>query len=204
MFDAHAHTSKTVTDKAFVCSATTDEYSILKAYRYKAIGALPGICAAPDFSLMDKAAGEGFHIGEIGIDRRYPEYGQEEIFRTALEIARNHDRIAVIHIVRSYERTLRILKDMSIRRFLIHGFTGSRESAEEFIKAGGIISLPPRLARAKSFPSILSIPFVTETDMPAGADEEKALSEWNALLSEITGKDVEKRSERIMKEVLGE
>ena len=203
MFDAHAHPGTIIRDNALVCSAAIAEHLVLSPYKYKALGTLPGHDPSPDFSIMERAAKDGFHIGEIGLDKRFPDPAeQERIFRTALEIARDYDRFAVIHTVREYERTLSILSDMKIRKFMMHGYTGSFEMAKLFIEQGGIISLSPRGKNAKSFKALLTLPFVTETDMETGMEEEQTLEAWNSYLSEIIGIDIGKRSERIMKEVL--
>ena len=127
---------------------------------------------------------------------------QEHIFRKALSIAREYDKIAVIHIVREYGKVLEIIKEMDIHQFMIHGFTGSRETAEEFIRLGGIISLSPRAVNTKHFSSLLTLPFVTETDMLTGEKEMNELEKWNHHLMALTGLDTGKRTEEIMKELL--
>ena len=178
MFDAHAHIGE-LCDDAFVCTESTDLIGKARSYRYWALGTIPE-GKEHDISKLYDAAISGGHIGEIGLDR-----------------------IAVIHSVRTYGAVYGILSDMRIERFIIHGYTGSVEMARSFIKLGGIISLPPRIAYARSFPAILSLPFVTETDMKTGEDERKALSVWNEKLSVMTGRDIGKESERKMLEVLG-
>lgn len=202
MFDAHAH-PEAIIDNAFVCSASTSDYDNLCPFRYKAIGTLPESSTPPDFSIMERAAANGFHIGEIGLDRRWPDMErQEHILRKALSIAREYDKIAVIHIVREYGKVLEIIKEMDIHQFMIHGFTGSRETAEEFIRLGGIISLSPRAVNTKHFSSLLTLPFVTETDMLTGEKEMNELEKWNHHLMALTGLDTGKRTEEIMKELL--
>ena len=130
-------------------------------------------------------------------------YRQEEIFRTALEIARRYDRLAVIHSVRMNQRVLEIIREMGIHRFLMHGYTGSAEQASAFIREGGIISLSPRAERTRHFKALITLPFVTETDMRTGKEEEAALLAWNERLSALTGIDIAERTERMMKEALG-
>ena len=204
MFDAHAHPGKTYPIDAFACSAATADFSKLAPFRYKAVGAIPEGGYDVDFSLMEEAASHGWHIGEIGLDRRFPDMDKQiDIFRTALNIAREYDRIAVIHIVREYQKVYDMLKDMGIKRFMVHGYTGSAEMAREYIKLGGIISLGPAAEKAKSFPSLLQLPFVTETDMVTGTEEMEALAAWNSRLSALTGADIAARTEKIMMEVLG-
>ncbi len=202
MFDAHAHAGE-YTEDAFVSSASTDEYHALLPFPWKALGALPGYGDA-DFALMEKAAAEGFHIGEIGLDRRYG--GRDEqirVFRRALSIARDMDRAAVVHDVREHQAVLDAVRASGCRRVLIHGFTGSREIAMEYLRLGALISLGPRAEGCRSFPDLIRLPFVTESDMPAGEEERRVLAGWNRKLSELTGIDIGERTERIMKEVLG-
>ena len=205
MFDAHAHIGDCKIDNVFICTSSPSQYTVAKAFRYRAAGYLPESCEAMDETAMAEAAEEGFHIGEVGLDKRFPEMDkQEENLRKALEIARDFDRIAVIHIVREYERTRKIIEEMNIKRFLVHGWTGSYEEALLFIKLGAVISISPKAARAKSFPKLLTLPFVTETDMKTGLDEEDALRRWNEHLSQLTGFDTAERTEKIMKEMLCE
>ena len=204
MFDAHAHPGKNYPINALVCSASTADFGKLLPFQYKAIGAIPEGGYDVDFSLMAEAASNGWNIGEIGLDRRFPDIDKQmDIFRTALSIAREYDRIAVIHIVREYQNVYDMLKDMGIRRFIVHGYTGSAEMAKEYIKLGGIISLGPSAEKAKSFPALLSLPFVTETDMMTGSEEVEALAAWNSRLSALTGIDAAARTEKIMMEALG-
>ena len=124
------------------------------------------------------------------------------IFRTALSIASDHSRVAVVHIVREYGRALSILREMRPERFIVHGFTGSLETAREIISLGGIISLSPRAERTSAFDELLKLPFATETDMETGEEEMRELMAWNGRLSELTGIDIGARSERMMKEIL--
>ena len=202
MFDSHAHPG-IVTERAFVASASASAYEMLKAYKYKAIGTLTLSGKDPDFPLLEKAVSEGFSIGEIGLDKRYGSIEkQEEIFIRALEIAKEHNAFVVIHTVRMYQRTLEILRMMGIKRFMMHGFTGSPEMAQAFIAKGGIISLSPRAENTKHFRALLHLPFVTETDMNTGAEEERVLYEWNEKLSGITGSDIASRTEEMMGDAL--
>ena len=202
-FDAHAHAGE-FTEDAFVASASTDEYETLRPFPHRALGSIAEGGMQPDLCMLRKAAAEGFHIGEIGLDKRYGSMEeQKKIFSAALSIAREYGRAAVIHIVKEYHAAAEILRASGHRKILIHGFTGSAEIARELISLGAVISLSPRAERTKSFRSLLALPFVTETDMMTGEEQRRTLSEWNARLSEMTGIDVEKRTVMIMQELLG-
>ena len=201
MFDAHAHIGD-ITEEALVCTASTSDLDKVRSFPHFALGMIPEGGAA-DISRLEEAVSLGGCVGEIGLDRRYPDMpGQEKAFRAALSVAAESDRLAVIHCVRAYGRVYEIIRDMGIRRFMMHGYTGSSDMAERFLLAGGIISLSPRAEKTKNFKGLLCLPFVTETDMPTGEEERRLLSFWNMRLSEITGEDIERRSEEIMREVL--
>ena len=200
-FDAHAHPGAS-TENAFIATASSDEAGKLTGYRYKALGA---IAEGREHSLrnLENAAEAGFHIGEIGIDSRYPDMeGQMAFFRDALTIAKDYDRIAVIHTVRAYEMTYKTLRTSGISRFIMHGYTGSYEMAKQFISLGGMISIGRRAMRAKSFSKLITLPFLTESDMHAGYEQEMEIRNWNRELSELLGKDISERTWEMLSEWL--
>ena len=97
---------------------------------------------------------------------------------------------------------LRLIDEYGIKRFMVHSFSSSYEMAREIIKRGGIISLSPKAERLRSFQRILTLPFVTETDMKTGKEEMETLEIWNQKLSILAFADVGRRSEEMMMEVL--
>ena len=201
LFDAHAHIGGE-TDSAFIATSSTDEIDSAASYRYRALGIIPE-GREKDIEKLRIAARNGWHIGEIGLDKRYgnlPE--QERIFREALRIAKEYGRIAVIHTVREYGRTLEILKDEGIHGFIMHGFTGSYEIACQALSLGGMISLSPNAERAKSFEKLLALPFLIETDMEAGEAQRDALEEWSRKLSVRVGTDAGERCWEMLKDII--
>lgn len=202
MFDAHAHPGE-ITADALVCSSSPSQYGEILPYSYKALGTIPEGGMSPDLSLIRKAVEEGFLIGETGLDGRYPERDlQLKIFRSVLSIASECGTPVVIHAVRSYDAVLSEIRRQGIRKFMIHGFSSSYEIALEVLRLGGIISLSPRAERLKAFSRILTLPFVTETDMKTGEEERNVLSEWNGRLSEMLDLDAAERSEKMIKEFI--
>lgn len=190
MFDAHAHIG-IPTDNAYVCSSKTEEAPLLAPYKYKAAGLLPP--ADDDISRLEEYAEMGWGIGEVGIDRRFPDKeGQIERFRTAVLIAKRHHSLLTIHAVGWTDALLSVLRDTKPERFLVHSFSSSIEVAREIISLGGVISLSPKSKRAKSFDTLIhSLPFfLTETDMPTGEEEEKVLHDFNTELSGILQRDI--------------
>lgn len=201
LFDAHAHIGGE-TDSAFIATPSTDEMDFAVRYRYKALGIIPE-GREKDLEKLRIAARNGWHIGEIGLDKRFSDLPeQERIFREALRIAREYDRIAVIHTVREYGRTLDILKEEGIHGFIMHGFTGSYEIACQALSLGGMISLSPNAERAKSFEKLLALPFLIETDMKAGDAQRNALGEWSRKLSGHIGIDTGERCWKMLKDIL--
>lgn len=194
MLDAHAHIGDINHKDGLVCSATPEE--VPTGYRFNSIGLIP--CAGTfDIGKLELYASKGYMIGEIGLDRRYPDLDRQlSLFKSILSIARTYDRFVTIHMVGCQEAIYDAIKESKIRTFLLHGYTGSVEMARRFISIGGLISINPRAEKAKSFPDLLKLPFVTETDMEMGEIQNKTLTAWNEKLSQLTGFDVQEVSER--------
>ena len=83
-------------------------------------------------------------IGEIGLDARSgaPSFDkQKAIFEGQLQIAKDLDKAVIIHIVKAYGESLKILRKLKIPRFMIHNFAGSLDIALEFMNLGGYLSV---------------------------------------------------------------
>lgn len=190
MFDAHAHIG-VPRDNAYVCTSTLEEAPLLVPYKHKAAGLLPPNCG--DITKLEEYAEMGYGIGEVGIDRRFPDKEKQTAnFRTAVLIAKRHHALLTIHAVGWTDALLSVLRETRPERFLVHSFSSSIEVAREIISLGGVISLSPKSKRAKSFDTLIhTLPFfLTETDMPTGPEEEKVLYDFNTELSEILQKDI--------------
>lgn len=143
-----------------------------------ALGIHPMHCNENSASYLEQLDGEAASavaIGEIGLDRFYgdPEQ-QESFFRSQLDIANNHKLPVLIHCRGAISRCLQILKQYRSKSHggIMHAFSGSLESAMEFIRLGYGISLcgsltyrgavrPVRLARELPLDQL-----VLETDAP--------------------------------------
>lgn len=84
-----------------------------------------------------------FGIGEIGLDYR-PEYRssaarQREVFAAQVQIANRVAKPIVVHQVRAMDDTLRILDKAKVP-VIIHGFSGSEQSAARFLSRGYYLS----------------------------------------------------------------
>ena len=78
-------------------------------------------------------------IGEIGLDYYYEfsdKQKQKEVFIKQLELAKKYNLPINIHTRDATEDTLNILKQFKGIKGIIHCFSGSKESAKEYIKLG--------------------------------------------------------------------
>lgn len=77
-------------------------------------------------------------IGEIGLDYHYDgidKKAQQELFRKMLNIAQENNKPIVIHSRDAVKDTIDILKEYKLTG-IIHCFSGSLETAKEYIKMG--------------------------------------------------------------------
>lgn len=110
---------------------------------YATIGYHPSECNITNISdinvlktqlLEDKVVG----VGEIGLDYHYGKDDiekQKDLFRSQLKIAEEMNLPVVIHSRDATEDTINILKEFKVRG-IIHCFSGSVETAREYVKMG--------------------------------------------------------------------
>lgn len=125
--------------------------------------------------LLRQLAPAGIAIGEIGLDASYGNLEQQEaLFREQLRIARYYRLPVLIHCRKAIGRTLAILHDEKADQIggIMHAFSGSLESAREYIQLGFAISLSATLTWSNAIrPQRLAtqLPLeqlVLETDAP--------------------------------------
>lgn len=88
----------------------------------------------------DKVVG----VGEIGLDYHYGKGNivfQKELFRKQLQIAEDNDLPVVIHSRDATLDTIEILKEFPKVKGVIHCFSGSVETALEYIKMGYLLGI---------------------------------------------------------------
>lgn len=108
----------------------------------------------PDFGAYDI-------IGETGLDYacEVDKAIQEHLFRAHLEAAEQLRKPVVLHVVRAFEPTIKILANYNIKGVVFHGFTGSEQQAKEAIKRGYYLSFGARSLRSsKTRQAIASTP----------------------------------------------
>jgi TatD DNase family protein len=80
-------------------------------------------------------------IGEIGLDYHIDTNRsiQIEFFKSQLNLAQRYNLPVVIHCVKSYDETINILKNYSLKN-QIHGFNGSLEQGQKLLDLGCYLS----------------------------------------------------------------
>lgn len=97
----------------------------------------------PDFSTVEV-------IGEIGLDYacEVDKLAQERLFRAHLEAAERLQKPVVLHTVRAFEPTIKILTEYDIAGVVFHGFIGSQQQAAEALRRGHYLSFGVRSLRS--------------------------------------------------------
>ena len=110
--------------------------------------------ALPDFTHCDI-------IGETGLDYAcgVDKLAQEQLFRAHLEAAERFQKPIVLHTVRAFEPTIKILAEYNIAGVVFHGFIGSQQQAAEALRRGYYLSFGARsLCSPKTRQAIVATP----------------------------------------------
>ena len=197
MFNCHAHPGL-YTENALVCSADVKDISLISPFPYSSLGSLP--FHEPDLYAMEKWAEKERFIGEVGVDRRFPDKGKQfQILNEILSIAEKNRNIVTLHQVGWTREFLDTVFSYNLKGAIFHSFTGSYETYMEISEKGGIVSLSPKGEKTKFFSSLsergLLYPILTETDSLTGKEEEEELRKWNKKLSDTFDMDMEREVE---------
>ncbi len=120
---------------------------------FPAFGIHPAYLENADYrtlELLDSMAANAVAIGETGLDKSAPDTEKQEFFfREQIRIARSHCIPILIHAVGRTGRTLEILKQEKACEIggIMHAFSGSHESAREFIDLDFAISFSGAVTR---------------------------------------------------------
>lgn len=157
-----------------IAAVAAAEPRILPAYGIHPMHA--GTVDEPLLAQLRELALQGVAIGEIGLDPGYqvPLELQERAFREQLRIAVGCGLPVLIHCRRTFQRVLAIMRAERADRVggIMHAFSGSVETARDFIRLGFAISIsatvtwdnavrPLRVARELPLEHL-----VLETDAP--------------------------------------
>jgi len=114
-------------------------------------------------------------LGEIGLDKRIDTSmeTQEKVFLAQLALAEHFKLPVILHVVKTQARMLQLLK---LNKFsyggVYHAFSGSEETANEFIKLGfklgigGVITYPNASKTRQAVKQLPVSSLILETDAP--------------------------------------
>lgn len=151
-------------------------------------------------------------VGEIGLDYNWEEFSdgemrkkQKEVFRKCLRLAREIDKVVVIHSRKAEADAIEILEDEGMERIVMHCFNGKKALIRRCIENGWSFSVPAVITRLEHFKMLVEmVPLgqvLTETDAPylspvAGERNESA----NVL---VTLKEIARIKEMGVEDVAG-
>ena len=114
-------------------------------------------------------------IGEIGLDYFLPEldsHHQAFFFEAQLDLAKEFDLPVILHVRRSQDAILKVLRSRKLSGGIAHAFNGSFQQAEQFIKHnfvmgfGGAMTFPRALQIRRLAKDLPLESLVLETDAP--------------------------------------
>ena len=116
----------------------------------------------------------GALVGEIGLDRvrkGFDRDRQEAMFSEQFALAAKLDRPCCVHCVQAHGRLVELIESVDRpTRWIMHGYSGSAEMVERFIRLGAYLSFgPATLGRAKVVEALRATPpdrVLMETDAP--------------------------------------
>lgn len=82
-------------------------------------------------------------VGEIGLDYHWmetPEGNQQYYFKKQIEIAMKNDLYIIVHSRDAMPDTIKILDEMSVKKAVIHCYSGTKEEAQYLVDKGYFIS----------------------------------------------------------------
>lgn len=117
-------------------------------------------------------------VGEIGLDYAcgVSHQAQERLFRAQLKVAEERELPVVLHCVRAFEPTLKLLSGYRLRAVIFHGFIGSTEQAQRALRAGYYLAFGERsLHSTRTLEAMRQMPlerlFVESDESPTPIEE---------------------------------
>jgi len=161
-------------------SMITDDPNTDANQIHHAFGVHPWFCdlhTEEHLEQLDSLLDAAIAVGECGLDMMPNKPSlktQERWFEAQLKLAMKHDLPLIIHSVRAADKIAVCLKKHPNTRGVIHGFSGSLQQAQNFIKLGFLIGIGTRLIHSnpnKIEELVSQLPLsslLLETDAPDG------------------------------------
>jgi TatD DNase family protein len=120
---------------------------------------------------------ECFGVGEIGLDYNWEEFSskemkgkQKEVFRKCLRLAKEIDKVVIIHSRKAEADAIEILEEEGMERVVMHCFNGKKALIRRCVENGWSFSVPAVITRLEHFKMLVEMvplgQLVTETDAP--------------------------------------
>ena len=168
----------------------TDDYIDIHTHRFTGRGIELRAAGVHPWRAAEIGAAESLSPAMFEGARDVDRKAQERLFRRHLEIAERLRLPVVIHCVRAFEPTMKILAEYRLAAVIFHGFIGSAQMAERAVAEGYYLSFGVMTPRSpKTVAALRSTPdgrLFAETD-DSGADIERIY----AMIAEIRGTDAE-------------
>lgn len=147
LLDIHTHRLPEHPQQAIV-NIEAGSLSLLQDEHYYSVGVHPwriGPNAKEDWELLAETVSSPrvLAIGEAGLDRLIATdlATQELVFRKQVELAENVKKPLIIHAVRTLNELVQLKKLLKpLSAWVIHGFRGKKEAAQELINHGFYLS----------------------------------------------------------------
>jgi len=168
LIDSHCHVLKNeydspdeviekslkVVDKIIIngYNLETSKESVMLSKKYKEVYASVGIAPSDVDDVTDSDINEiekivknnkVVAIGEIGLDYYWTKENKEKqiyVFKKMLDLAKKYNLPVIVHNREATKDTYNILKEYKVKG-IIHCFSGSLETAKEFVKLGFLLGI---------------------------------------------------------------
>ena len=148
------------------------------AQTIETVGVHPWHAAIGDLAEVEHLAPSADAVGEIGLDYacEISREVQTAVFRAQLAIAEQLEKPVVLHCVRAFEDTIKIIGEYRLKAVIFHGFIGSKEQAQRAVSQGYYLSFGERTFRSpKSIEALRATPlshlFVESDESPTPIEE---------------------------------
>ena len=195
--DIHTHNEKKCAETEVV-NLFAHEVNLISGVHHCSIGFHPWHIGQYDESEMINNLHEFANfpqvlaIGECGIDIAITDIlAQERIFLKQAGIAENIKKPLIIHCVRAYNEIIRLRKLIHAKMpWIIHGFNGNKEQADQLVKNGFYLSFGEKLMFSEQLMDVfLSVP--TEKIFFETDEGKASIREIYSFVSGILKMDIE-------------
>lgn len=148
------------------------KYPLVKA----ALGIYPSDALKMKDSDIDSEIGfiresKPFAIGEVGLDRTYPEMErQKKILEKLIMLAKELDIPLIVHSRKAEKEVFDILSSMNAEKVIVHCFMGKLSTAKKIMEKGWMLSVPCIVETSSQFQEMVkainATHLLTETDAP--------------------------------------